>query len=292
MKTRVSRLVMTLVAGLAEVSAYRRVDAGYPSVALSALPLPFALTWGCAAGRNRPFACPRLSYIAPSALNWERRSHKWPNRKGRCKQRPLWERDTPTRRYADTRSSSFARRCDLLLQVSNDANGGTLWVLDYGKASHFGNIPRFQHDFPAELLCLFRALVDIVYCHIAEPGRGHSLGVRWYRHDTALAHVGPAWCHNRVGEVGHWKILSSPPEQLCIKFSRRARISGQEFIPAKLAMFGLCGVHIGYWLSFLCFRFVLGRRKLIRSLTRCSRQFLARQNKVRRFSFGGNFHSL
>ena len=40
-------------------------------------------------------------------------------------------------------SSSFARRCDhLFLQVSNDTNGGTLWVLDYGKASHFGNIPR------------------------------------------------------------------------------------------------------------------------------------------------------
>jgi hypothetical protein len=55
--------------------------------------------------------------------------------------------------------------------------------------------------------------------------------------------------HKRVGEFGHWKILSSPPEQLRIKFSRLARISGQEFIPAKLAMFGLCGIHIWVWFS-------------------------------------------
>jgi hypothetical protein len=40
-------------------------------------------------------------------------------------------------------SSSFAQRCDhLFLQISNDANGSTLRVLDYGKASHFGDIPR------------------------------------------------------------------------------------------------------------------------------------------------------
>jgi hypothetical protein len=40
-------------------------------------------------------------------------------------------------------SSSFAQRCEhLFLKISNDANGGTLWVLDYGKASHFWDIPR------------------------------------------------------------------------------------------------------------------------------------------------------
>jgi hypothetical protein len=45
--------------------------------------------------------------------------------------------------------------------------------------------------------------------------------------------------------------LSSPPEQLRIKLGRRARIGGQEFIPAKLAMLGLCGVHIGYLVFFI-----------------------------------------
>ena len=120
-----------------------------------------------------------------------------------------------------------------------------------------------QHDFPAELLCLFCARIDIVNCHIAEPGRGHSLLVRWYQHYTALAHVGSALPHNRVGEVGHWKILSSPPEQLRIKLSRRARVSGQEFIPAKLAVFGLCGVHIWVLLFISAFVLFWERRKLI-----------------------------
>jgi hypothetical protein len=49
--------------------------------------------------------------------------------------------------------------------------------------------------------------------------------------------------------------LSRPPEQLCIKLSRRARVSGQEFIPAKLAMFGLCGVHI--WVLVFLSAFVV-----------------------------------
>jgi hypothetical protein len=52
--------------------------------------------------------------------------------------------------------------------------------------------------------------------------------------------------------------LSSPPEQLRIKLGRRARIGGQQFIPAKLAMFGLCGVHIGYLVFLnLCLCFLL-----------------------------------
>jgi hypothetical protein len=77
-----------------------------------------------------------------------------------------------------------------------------------------------------------------------------------------LAHVSSALPHNRVGEFGHWKILSSPPEQLRIKFSRLARISGQEFIPAKLAMFGLCGIHIWVLVFFVSAFVILGTEKI------------------------------
>src|SRR5262249_44358813 len=191
-----------------------------------------------------------------SSLRWPHRAVSTTNQ-----HRPTRARRGRTAPSCSARRAC-AQRCDhLFLQISNDANGGTLRVLDYGKASHFGDIPRLHPVFPAELLCLFRARIDIVYRHVAEPGRGHSFGVRWYRHYTALAHVGSTLPHNGVGEVGHWKILSSPPEQLCIKLSRRARISGQEFIPAKLAMFGLCGVHIWVLFFLSLLSFCLGTKK-------------------------------
>src|SRR5215472_2407229 len=141
----------------------------------------------------------------------------------------------------------------LFLQVGNGANSRALRVLDYGKTSHFGDVLWPKHDFPAKLFRLFRSRIDVVYRYVAEPCRGHSLRVRRYRHDSALTHVGSAVLHDRVGEVGHRHFLSSPPEQLRIKLGRGARIGGQELIPAKLAMFGLCGVHIGY-LIFLSLR--------------------------------------
>jgi hypothetical protein len=54
---------------------------GYPCVALSALALLFCVYLGPRYGPKPAFACPRLD-IAPSALNPERRSYKWPNSMG------------------------------------------------------------------------------------------------------------------------------------------------------------------------------------------------------------------
>src|SRR6516162_9594109 len=121
-------------------------------------------------------------------------------------------------------------RCSgrLFLQVGNGANSRALRVLDYGKTSHFGDVLRPKHDFPAKLFRLFRSRIDVVYRYVAEPCRGHSLRVRRYRHDSALTHVGSAVLHDRVGEVGHRQSTRTT----AYKTWSRRRIGGQELIPA------------------------------------------------------------
>jgi hypothetical protein len=46
-------------------------------------------------------------------------------------------------------SATKLRPKNLPLQVSNDANGGALRILDHGETSYFRNILRPQHDFAA-----------------------------------------------------------------------------------------------------------------------------------------------
>lgn len=110
------------------------------------------------------------------------------------------------------------------LRVSNYRNGGALWVLQHGESPHLGDILGSDHNFSAELFRQLGRGIDIVYRHIAYPIRRHSLGMGWYRHDTALPHFRAADFYNRVGEVRRRPILSSPSKQLRIKLRRCRRI--------------------------------------------------------------------